>query len=277
MDNVQDYETVAAKIGEDFVNGGGECSINTLATKVAEERCYNPEEIKTVVRLANVVAFEKTFEKRATEKSPDRMIEFTVGDPEVVISNLHKEAAKIHSEAAPDAYDAAQDIYSDIKKVAETIPLEKTASDTTLRKEPCYSQRAVHSLFKKAEARMQSDSLQQQQRWFMGLEKAAQSMRVVLRNENERNTFEKDAVSILGDGCLNELGVLRTMTKLSFPEEGGMGHVKKASVERTHVENASKDAKVIITFIKEAADARKEYQESIRGAKWIAAKLAEVN
>jgi hypothetical protein len=124
---------------------------------------------------------------------------------------------------------------------------------------------------------MQSDSLQQQQRWFMGLEKAAQSMRVVLRNENERNTFEKDAVSILGDGCLNELGVLRTMTKLSFPEEGGMGHVKKASVERTHVENASKDAKVIITFIKEAADARKEYQESIRGAKWIAAKLAEVN
>jgi len=61
-------------------------SLNELAEKFAGENNLNPEEIRTLVRLANVATFQELF--KAKEGAPDRMIEFETGDPEAVIRNM---------------------------------------------------------------------------------------------------------------------------------------------------------------------------------------------
>lgn len=117
-----EFDNAATQIGKDFAASEGQMRINDLATKVATENNLNPEGIQTLVRLANVVAFQELFTKRAG--SEDRMIEFEVGDPDLVISNIYsetKQAAVAQQKfASVSSYDRAMDYYGPMSvKTAE--------------------------------------------------------------------------------------------------------------------------------------------------------------
>ena len=60
-------------------------SLNELTEKFAQENKLNPEEIRTLVRLANVATFQEIFKKK---DGGDKMVEFDTGDPEAVIRKM---------------------------------------------------------------------------------------------------------------------------------------------------------------------------------------------
>jgi len=66
-------------------------SLNELSEKFATENKLNPEEIRTLVRLANVATFQELFKKK---DGGDKMIEFDTGDPEAVIRNMVSSASE---------------------------------------------------------------------------------------------------------------------------------------------------------------------------------------
>lgn len=76
-------------------------SLNELSQKFANENNLNPEEIRTLVRLANVATFQELFKRK---DGGDKMIEFETGDPETVIRNMLSasetppETANIHND-----------------------------------------------------------------------------------------------------------------------------------------------------------------------------------
>jgi len=76
-------------------------SLNELSQKFAEDNCLNPEEVRTLVRLANVATFQELFKRK---DGGDKMIEFDTGDPEAVIRNLvsasnePQQTANIHND-----------------------------------------------------------------------------------------------------------------------------------------------------------------------------------
>ena len=65
-------------------------SLNELSEKFANENKLNPEEIRTLVRLANVATFQELFKNK---DGGDKMIEFDTGDPEAVIRNMVSSAS----------------------------------------------------------------------------------------------------------------------------------------------------------------------------------------
>lgn len=83
-------------------------SLNELSEKFATDNKLNPEEIRTLVRLANVATFQELFKKK---DGGDKMIEFDTGDPEAVIRNMVSQAS-----APPQTANVNND------KLAEEIP-----------------------------------------------------------------------------------------------------------------------------------------------------------
>lgn len=76
-------------------------SLNELSTKFATDNQLNPEEIRTLVRLANVATFQELFKRK---DGGDKMIEFDTGDPEAVIRGMvasadgPQQTANIHND-----------------------------------------------------------------------------------------------------------------------------------------------------------------------------------
>jgi len=276
-----DFENAANKIGKDFVAGNGETSINDLSTKVAQEGKLTPDGIRTVVRLANVAAFENLFSKAASDGDKDRMLEFEVGDPEVVINKLHKNAQTTHEVKVPDTYDKSADFYSDLPKDAEL--LEKTASaipGVELPEETSVpvSKAEVRLQFKRADDRMREQAQQAKAFWTDKMEKAAQCLRSLDSRIAARTLFEKHAVAMLGGEVLPELFMVRSLTSPGNPSPAAVcGGEKIATVLKTHVAMPQEEHIPIIAMIKDAHDARNFYNKCNAGRKWIADNMDKVS
>jgi|GEM_PF-2359664 len=276
-----DFENAATKIGKDFVDGGGETSINDLATKVAEDGKLNPDGIRTVVRLANVSVFENLFSKAASDGASDRMLEFAVGDPEVVINKLHKDAQVTHEVKQADDYNQSADFYGDMPK--EVTPLEKTASAIpgmeVQEAVPVPISKAQARLqFKRADDRMREQGQQAKAYWTDKLEKAAQCLLTLDSRIMARTQFEKNALASLGADVLPELFMVRSLTSPGNPKPDAVcGGEKIATVLQTHVAVPPKEHVPIIAMIKEASDARHFYDKCKQGRDWIASNMDKVN
>jgi hypothetical protein len=259
----KNYEEAANQVAEMFISSNGKDSINQLSTKIASLHNLNPEGIRTLVRLANVSAFEKTFAKRAEEKSPDRMIEYEVGDPEVVINNLHKEALENVPEEKT-AYDRTQDYYGDIEKQTEKIAEEIVPEP----EKPEYTAAAMKYAFVKSRERVFMASKQLESRWADQMDKAAQLARTGIRFVADQEVFEKNAAATLGETILPELRVLRSMVT---PPDSGIifGGVKVAEVLDKHVAVIPETQRPIISLLKEARETRVEYENCRRSIEWI--------
>ena len=270
MWNKNQFEKAADEIGQKFVSSQGKETINDLATKVAGDNQLNLEGIRTVVRLANVSAFEKLFSKAGADKAPDRMLEFEVGDPEIVINRLHKNAELKHTVKQASTYDRTRDYYGDM--VREIVPLEKTASaipgftmsGSIPKAGP--SKQMVQTQFKLAGEKLRQEGLQARVRWTEAMEKAARSFRVSGCN---KSYIEKSAVAQFGETILPELLALHTAVMPKVPFSG----IKVASILETHVAVIPEAQKPVMNFLKEAAEARKLYQDCKKSCEWVAENL----
>lgn len=273
----KEFEAAAQKIGEDFVASQGAESINDLSVKVAQAGGLSPEGIRTVVRLANVAAFEQTFEKSSQAGDPDRMIEFAVGDPEVVISELHsitKESQVLAK--ATEGYCRTNDYFGDVEY--PKIPLEKSASYITpVVEEKLPSKAEVNLLFKRAEDKMKEEQHRAQHRWENSISKAASILVALDSRISARTTFEKNAASLLGDDIVPELRMLQTYTSPKGSDIVLFGGEKVATVIDTHIASDLKAQQPIINLLKTANAARKESHLKASGLKWLEANRARVS
>ena len=277
----KEFEDAAQKIGEEFVAQGGATSINDLATKVAQEGGLNPEGIRTVVRLANVTAFEQTFEKRSQNRSEDRMIDFAVGDPELVIEQLHAGVKEAHVQTKSEStYNRTNDYYGTINYDKE--PLEKTASaipgvelegDTV--KHPTNAE--INLLFKKAEDKMQQELGRAALVWETSLKKAASLLVASDSRISARDVFEKNAVCTLGADIYPEINMVHKYTSPAGSTTVPLQGVKVAEVLRTHIASDLKDQHPILELLKEAREARGTLECKSQGLRWIAENRPKVN
>lgn len=266
------YEDAAQKIGKEFAEnrGNGTVSINQLATKIARDNNLNPEGIRTMVRLANVSVFEEIFHKHAGE---DRMFEFEVGDPEVIINTLFQETKTAMDKvaAAPSDYDFGADYYGDmgepIQKVAEAAPAEEP---------PQYiSPYVVKQRLVLAHEKIAMEKQEHEFEWVEALEKAAKLMTVAAPTIPACVVFEKDALSILGDGAVPELTALRQMTG-RCTKHPFLGGEKIATVLASHIANPPEETRSIIQMLKIAQDARLQMVTCKQGLEWLAQNLPRV-
>jgi len=265
----KEFEDAAQEIGEKFVALNGEKSINDLSMKVAQENGLNPEGIRTVVRLANVTAFEQIFEKRAQNGDDDRMVEFTVGDPEVVISQLHSSVKEAQmQEKVAEAYNRTNDYFADV--VYEKPPLEKVAAAKSEEpKAPAVSSAEIHLLFKRAEDKMQQELHRAQHRWETNMHKAASTLVALDSRIDARTALEKTAVSLYGDDIVPELKMLQTLTSPRGAKIVLCGGEKIGSVISTCVTAETKKQQPILKLLKEANTARKDSHVKEAGLRWL--------
>lgn len=278
--NRKNYENAAQKIGEAFVAAQGGESINALSTKMAQDSGWNPEGIRTVVRLANVAAFEKIFSKSAEDKKDDRMIEFEVGDPEVVINNLHDTAQKgASAEKTAGDYSRVLDYNRTIEYEKE--PLEKTATvipgvEMAVTHEKVPSKAEVHALFKRAETRMAEEKAVAEAHWFSTLEKAARSLISADSRVEARTVFEKNAASYLGEEVVPELKMVHCLTSPQNTVPVLFDGEKVATVLNHHIAVIPAEQKPIINMVKQAQAARSDVDRMTAGLQWITENLPEV-
>lgn len=268
----EQYENAAIKIGQAFVASGGESTIHELAAKVAQEAGLNPNGIRTLVRLSNVAAFEGLFGKCADNKTQDRMIEFEVGDPEVVINKLQSNAKEAYVTSKTASCDKITDYYGDIPK--QVTPLEKNASvlegveiPTPVKKLPTAVE--LRSLFKRAEDKMKEESKQAEMEWFDLLEKSARSLVSLDSSITARTSFEKNAICSLEFDISPELYMLGKLTSTRNTPVTPYTQTKLATIRETHIASVSPEQNRIIEMVKKACDFRERYTKCNAAVAWI--------
>lgn len=302
-----EYESAANEIGRQFAESGGTSRINDLATKIATDNHLNPEGIQTLVRLANVSAFQELFSKRAG--AADRMIEFEVGDPDLVVSNIYdgvKQAAVSEQKAVrASAYDRAMDWYSPLSKTAEDstpadLPGEEDKSEepetnaeevilgkkvddpSTTPEAPIVDKQAMARFnIKKAQDAIDEETRRLCHEWGSSLEKAAQTLRVSHGKPNfnvEKYAFFEDVVCELGPTAIPEVRALNVMVGGDYTDSK-LRSEKLASLHEHRVSSLTKTEATtqILSFVKEASRARQKREEYSSALDWLNAKMTELS
>lgn len=303
-----EYESAANEIGRQFAESGGSMRINDLATKIATDNHLNPEGIQTLVRLANVSAFQELFSKRAG--ADDRMIEFEVGDPDLVVSNMYngvKQAAvfeqKTNSVKA-SSYDRAMDWYSPLTKVAEDetpadlpgeedkseepetnaeeVILGKKVEDPAITPEaPIVDKQAMARFnIKRAQETIDEETRRLAHEWGLSLEKAAQTLRVshgTPKFDIEKYAFFEDVVCELGPSIIPEVRALNVMVGGDYVDSK-LHSEKLASLHERRVSSLVKTEATtqILDFVKEASRARQKREEYASALAWLNTKMTEL-
>lgn len=273
------YEDAAAQIGKEYASSGGTKSINDLSVKVARDNNLNPDGIRTLVRLANVSAFQNIFEKCAGN---DRMIDYQVGEPELVISQLYQETktAAVQLQETPTAYNQTLDYWSDIPKFEKCAQdeEEEEITEEELDEEaepnaPIVNKNQVKLLFNKAKDEIEGEAKKAEYRWVSTMEKAAQTLRVVAGSLPHFNkiAFDRDMLAAGGEDIVTELKALNFYTGVKdIPLCGG---IKVASVIEYHVPKLDTHAKTILGYLKEASEVRQYRDTCKKGIQFLDTKM----
>ncbi len=276
------YEDAAADIGKNYAEGNNEKSINDLAVKVARDNNLNPEGIRTLVRLSNVSAFQELFTKSAGD---DRMIEYQVGDPELVITQLYTETktAAVQSQATPTDYSRSNDYYgafSITDKVAEDTS-KKEIADAALDSEttpdaPVVDKQQVKMLFTQAKDKIESDIKEAEYGWYSCIEKAAQTLRCSTGSDFkfDKVAFDADMLAAGGDEIIPDLRALSQFTGAPAPQV--CEREKVAAIMEFHVPKLSEHSTSILGFLKEAATFRAHRTRCRAGLDMLTKKIESV-
>lgn len=265
----KDYEREAQNIAKAFSATKGEQSINKLAAESARINNLNPEGIRTLVRLANVDAFNEEFSKMSGD---DRILDFTTGDPEQVIAELQNDAeTKVASiqrvlSGSPE-YDQAVDY--EIDPVLQLAPMEKAAEAEP--EEPKIPRHEAILLLKRAAEEFGGKVRQGEMAWIDLMEKAAQSIRV-LGDIREADKLEKDALAVVGTTVVPELHMLAKMTGREYT----LTTEKVASVLDKHLAVPSRSHRPIITMLEKASMTRAKRNENKKCLEFVREKLSAV-
>lgn len=302
-----DFDNAAAEIGRQFAASGGSSRINDLATKVAMDNQLNPDGINTLVRLANVAAFQELFTKRAGAE--DRMIEFEVGDPDLVISNIYsnvKQAAVQEQRAVrASAYDRAMDWYGplNVKTAEDETPADfpgeenesaepetnseevilgkKVDSPATTPEAPLVDKKAMAKFnVKRAQEAIDEESRRLLHEWGSALEKAAQTMRVAFgtpKFNDEKYAHFTSIVSELGVDTIPEVKALNVLQGGTYSDTK-LSTAKLAEAMERNVSqfSSSPEGVQILCFVKQASAARRKRESYSTAAKWLEDKMMEL-
>lgn len=248
----QDFLKAAKQLVADSISAN--LPIADMAVKVSQQHNLNPEQIRTLVKMSNVAAFQKHY---AGKEGDDRSVEFDTADPEEVIakiSELTEVAPSCEEKVA--SYDTTLD-YSDMPW-AET---EKVAEESAyVEPEKVYRRDQSIMKLRKVAEELEIRKAAAQYRWDYALDKVAwwvrkQDTTGVLAPLVE---FEKCAVSVYGTEVEPELLGLRVLLKqaqdLSVLQQAGFLQ------ERFVVESNEG-----LNFLKEAVEARNDYEKIKHG------------
>jgi CRISPR/Cas system CSM-associated protein Csm2 small subunit len=283
-----DYEKAASVIAKEFAAGNGVVTINQLATKTAAEAGLNPDGIRTLVRLANVNAFNELFSKQAGKE--DRMFEFETGDPEIVISSLHADAKVAHemNPSVPLAgYNMLADYFGDFStKTAEDMSNleedeedeEDEDKDKDKEEKPCdeecksavLNKSEVTMLYNRAKDKVSEEKKASEIRWGLALEKAACVLREVAGRDVRFNktAFYRDLVAASNGECLDDVKGLHAF--LTREEDTDvLGGMKVAEVIDTISPNLKGQTTEILGYLEEAREARYNWNKCASAERFL--------
>jgi hypothetical protein len=273
-----DYEKAADTIAKEFAAGNGAVTINQLSTKIATDAGLNPDGIRTLVRLANVNAFNELFAKQAGKE--DRMFEFETGDPELIISALHSNAKLAHVSSFPvqlDNHDMLADYFGGFStKVAEEIEnLEDNESTGGSEcdeecQAPVLNKAEVTNLYNRAKGKVSEEKKASEIRWGLALEKAARVTREVAgRNVHfDKTAFYRDLVSASNGTCLDDIKGLHAF--LTREEDVDvLGGMKVAEVVDTIAPTLRGQTAEILSYLEEAREARYNWDKCASAERFL--------
>lgn len=270
--NEKQYLQHAQNIARDHAASG--VSLTSLSEKIARDNGLNPDEIRTLVRLSNVAAFQELFQKKASEGDSDRMVEFERGDPEAVIRRLVDQASVSAEPASLEhkyaAYEAP-DMMTEkrLGRAFDAPSTEKTASeDLPIR--PASPEQVILSLRKVAEE-MDVERRRLEMVWSDRLSKIASAFkRAPGYGKLSGEELEKAAYATLGEESTLELKALQDV--YGVKEDLQQYREAVAHYQDHHLP----DSKPEYELLKEAVEARKQYQKLEEGLAWIASNTPKV-
>lgn len=237
-------------------------SLNELSEKFAGENSLNPEEIRTLVRLANVATFQELFKNKS---DGDKMVEFETGDPEAVIRRMvaassgAPQSANVNNDKlAGELPDLMKD-----KRRGFSLPEEaevKTASNAAEVK-PARADVVVMNLRKLA-SEFSVEKVAAGARWEEKLDKLVTTFKRAPGYGPEFNTFEKEAWASFGSDVAPEMAFLYEELRLN--KQPPASEKVAFLVERV----AASDTKEL-GILKEAVEARKTFQKMSGALAWI--------
>jgi hypothetical protein len=273
MWSLQQFEKTAKDIAVNFVMNSDTTSVNQLATKLAENSSLNPDQIRTMVRLANVAVFQQLFEKKA---DGDKMIEFEPGDAEVVINNLHKKAEGTLDLATQKTanYFQAQDYYGDFVEEVTKEAEAPAAEEIDILKINPYE---LGFNLKEATDCLQLEKYEAEFVWKDRLEKAASMLKKTHGSaiQDVFPSFEKDAIALVGVNIAPELTVLKGLIGGDL-ETGALTNEKIASISETHIAIDNRH-NGICELLKVACESRYAYTECQKGQELLATHSKKLN
>jgi uncharacterized protein YqfB (UPF0267 family) len=264
--NEAEFVQRAGRIAHD--HAVAKTSLNDLSEKMARDENLQPDEIRTLVRLANVATFQELFKGRDASNGGDKMIEFEAGDPEAVIhrivesANQAPQSANITNDKLASAWDAPDLMRETRFGHAFDAPVqEKTATVVEDSPRPMRHDLAVLALRKLAEE-FQVEQYSAGQRWEAQLNKLAAEFRKAPGYGPVFLDFEKDAYADHGMAALPEITGLRDTLKLASVNPDP---VKVAALQERHVTDETPS----LRMLKEAMAIRDDYEKFTAGLNWI--------
>lgn len=244
-------------------------SLNDLSEKAARDESLNPEEIRTLVRLANVATFQEIFKNKA---DGDKMVEFDVGQPEEVIrrivsgDTMEPQTANIHNDKL--AYELP-DQMSAVRGGLRSIEMGEEKVASAVEDEPVRAGRkdmAVLQLRKLA-SEFEVEKMRLGYVWEMKLAELTSEFRKLYGPKYDE--FEKDAYADYGMDVLPEVVTLREGLRLPLtkPDEEKVAHL---TTHRVTEQSPTHD------LLKIAVESRVQYVKYEKGLAWINEQLKKL-
>lgn len=273
--NETEFVERAGRIARDYAVS--KKPINDLSEKVARDENLQPDEIRTLVRLANVATFQELFRSKDASNGGDKMIEFESGDPEAVIHRIvdsaqsEPQSANIHNDKMSSAWEITdQMVETRYGHKFDVHGTEKTAAemDASYAERPMRKDLAVLALRKLADeftVEKQSSGAQ----WEQALVKLAAEFRKAPGYGPDYVAFEKDAFSEHGMASWPELVCMREALRLPVIEPSA---TKVAELQERHVTEDTAQ----LRSLKTAMDLRADYERFSAGLQWVDTNMPEM-
>jgi len=262
--NEAEYLKRAGEVARDFVNTGK--PLGDLCEKIARDETLAPDEIRTLVRLSNVAAFQQIFRDKAHAKCPDRMVEFEVGDPEAVIQRIQSAAARPQESANVVNDKLAFEIPDRMREVRLGHAFDrpgdvKTASMEVPLVPPVRRDLAILAARKLA-TDFEIDRRIAGSRWERAIETLASRFRKAAGYGPDHASFETDAWSEYAMDAQPELTALREVLRMPplHPDQQ-----KVALLRDHHVTSDTPELQIL----GEAVEDRRTFTKLSSGLAWL--------
>ena len=237
--------------------------LNDIAEKYARDNALNPEEIRTLVRLANVATFREVFDRKAGDS--DRMVDFEVGEPEAVIRRIVDSASQPQESAnimndklafeVPDMMREKRlgqkfDVYSDEKTASEDAPEKLPRKDMVILN------------LEKLASDFEVERLIEGKRWEDAINKLAAEFKKAPGYGPNFQDFEKDAYAVFGTEIRAEIAELANASKQASVV------LSDSDIQFLGERRITRDTPTL-ELLKEAVEARNAYAKYVGGLTWI--------